>query len=41
MSDKSLSNQGKRLAGHALVEALIANGVTVSFGVPNDAQYLL
>jgi hypothetical protein len=27
-----------RLAGHALVEALIAQGVDTVFGVPNDTQ---
>lgn len=28
-----------RLAGHLLVEALLAQGVDTVFGVPGDAQY--
>ncbi len=30
-----------RLAGHALVEALIAQGVDTVFGVPGDGTYQL
>ncbi|MDR7331830.1 thiamine pyrophosphate-binding protein [Roseateles asaccharophilus] len=37
MSDISLSSQRERLAGHALVEALIAQGVTDVFGVPGES----
>lgn len=37
MSDCSVSPRRERLAGHALVEALIANKVTVSFGVPGES----
>jgi acetolactate synthase-1/2/3 large subunit len=30
-----------RLAGHALVEALVAQGIETVFGVPNDMAYQL
>jgi acetolactate synthase-1/2/3 large subunit len=31
----------QRLAGHVLVEALIAQGIDTVFGVPNDTEYQL
>jgi acetolactate synthase-1/2/3 large subunit len=32
---------GARLAGHVLVEALIAQGIDTVFGVPSDTAYQL
>lgn len=41
MIDSSLPPSSSRLAGHVLVEALIAQGIDTVFGVPNDMVYQL
>jgi len=39
MTNQASTQAVSRLAGHALVEALIEQGVSDAFGVPSDTSY--